>query len=171
MNQSTINLDVREDIRNGREPFAKITAAIARLEPTQKLLLIASFEPVPLFYVLARQGFGHKAEQNAAGDWEVLFSRNAEQPVAIDSAPVSCGCGCSETKATEITDLDARGLEPPQPMVNILEALTSLPAEAQLRARTDRRPVHLYPMLTERGFTAQTEEQSDGSFITNIRRN
>ncbi len=55
-------------------------------------------------------------------------------------------------------------------MVNILEALTSLPVEAQLRTHTVW-PVHLYPMLTERGFNAQTEEQSDGSFITNIRRN
>ena len=171
MNQSTITLDVREDIRNGHEPFAKITAAVARLEPNQDLLLIAPFEPVPLFFVLAKQGFTHKAEKNAAGDWEVRFSKKADQTPVADSPSDACGCGCFETKPAEITELDARGLEPPQPMVNILEALTSLPAGTQLRAHTDRRPVHLYPMLIERGFTAQTEEQSDGSFITNIRRN
>jgi uncharacterized protein (DUF2249 family) len=171
VNQSSITLDVREDIRNGHEPFAKITAAIANLGPIQNLLLIAPFEPVPLFYVLAKKGFAHEAQQNAAGDWEVLFSRDVEKPVAVEVPPVSCGCECSETKATQFVELDARGLEPPQPMVNILEALTSLPTGAQLQAHTDRRPVHLYPMLAERGFTAQTEEQSDGSFITNIRRN
>jgi len=66
--------------------------------------------------------------------------------------------------------LDARGLEPPQPMVVILEALERLPAGAGLRARTDRRPLHLYALLEERGFTSETEEQHDGSFITTIRR-
>ncbi|HZQ45713.1 MAG TPA: DUF2249 domain-containing protein [Verrucomicrobiae bacterium] len=171
MSKSTITLDVRDDIRNGREPFAKIAATVARLAPTQNLLLIAPFEPVPLYYVLAKQGFSHESQQNAGGDWEVLFSRDREKPAAVEDLPgaTPCGCSRSETKAAPVLELDARGLEPPQPMVNILEALSALPAGAQLRAHTDRRPVHLYPMLEERGFTAQTEEQSDGSFITNIR--
>jgi uncharacterized protein (DUF2249 family) len=55
-------------------------------------------------------------------------------------------------------------------MVKILEALVALPAGAELRARTERRPMHLYPHLEERGFTAATEEQSDGSFLTHISR-
>jgi hypothetical protein len=53
-------------------------------------------------------------------------------------------------------------------MVKILETLATLPAGAQLRARTDRRPLHLYPQLEARGFTASTEQQSDGSFLTHI---
>jgi TusA-related sulfurtransferase len=72
--------------------------------------------------------------------------------------------------SAETVEVDARGLEPPQPMVRILEALARLPAGAELRARTDRRPMHLYPLLAERGFTADTQEQSDGSFLTRIRR-
>jgi TusA-related sulfurtransferase len=66
--------------------------------------------------------------------------------------------------------LDARGLEPPQPLVVILEALESLPPGVPLRACTDRRPMHLYALLEQRGFTGETEEQHDGSFITTIRR-
>lgn len=66
--------------------------------------------------------------------------------------------------------LDARGLEPPQPLVVILEALTSLPEGAEMRACTDRRPLHLYALLEQRGFTGKSEEQHDGSFITTIRR-
>lgn len=65
--------------------------------------------------------------------------------------------------------LDVRGLEPPQPLVAILEALAGLPAGGEMRARTDRRPLHLYPLLEQRGFTGQTEEQHDGSFVTTIR--
>ena len=68
-------------------------------------------------------------------------------------------------------EVDARGLEPPQPLVTILEALANLRAGAELRAHTDRRPMHLYAQLEERGFTGESEEQNDGSFITKIRRN
>jgi TusA-related sulfurtransferase len=67
-------------------------------------------------------------------------------------------------------EVDARGLEPPQPLVVILEALASLPAGVELRAHTDRRPLHLYPLLEQRGFVGETEEQHDGSFVTIIRR-
>src|ERR1043166_4417639 len=47
MDNEFISLDVREDIRSSREPFSKIMNAVAALEPNQKLLLIAPFEPVP----------------------------------------------------------------------------------------------------------------------------
>ena len=56
-------------------------------------------------------------------------------------------------------------------MVKILEALASLPEGMGIRAFTDRRPVHLYAQLEDRGFTGLSEEQSDGSFITHIRGN
>jgi uncharacterized protein (DUF2249 family) len=65
--------------------------------------------------------------------------------------------------------VDARGLEPPQPLVAILEALGRLPQGGVLQARTDRRPMHLYPQLEARGFTGTSQEQDDGSFITHIR--
>jgi uncharacterized protein (DUF2249 family) len=66
--------------------------------------------------------------------------------------------------------VDARGLEPPEPLERILESLAGLPADGELLARTDRRPMHLYPLLEARGFTATTEENPDGSCVTRIRR-
>jgi uncharacterized protein (DUF2249 family) len=71
---------------------------------------------------------------------------------------------------TQLIELDARGLEPPQPMMKILEAVTVLPAGATLAARTDRQPLLLYPLLEQRGFTYETIAQSDGSHLTHIRR-
>jgi len=43
-----VDLDVREDIRLGREPFSRIMSAVAELGPDQVLVLGARFEPVPL---------------------------------------------------------------------------------------------------------------------------
>jgi uncharacterized protein (DUF2249 family) len=173
MMEKIVTLDVREDLRAGRDPFARIMEAVRGLEPDQELLLIAPFEPAPLFAVLARMGFSHHATPTQTGDWEVLFSRSSAPTAAGTQPPATsqshCGCGCAPSSA-KVVEVDARGLEPPQPLVKILEALARLPPGASLRARTDRRPMHLYARLDERGFLGESEEQSDGSFITHIRR-
>jgi uncharacterized protein (DUF2249 family) len=163
VNKNLIKLDVRDDLRAGREPFSRILQAVAGLAPGQDLLLIAPFEPAPLIGVLAGMGLGHASRQTDSGNWEVRFSRNL--PVQSQAGPPSPGA-CSGSPAIEV---DARGLEPPQPMVKILEAIASLPSGASLRARTDRRPMHLFAQLEARGFTGESVEQTDGSFITHIR--
>ncbi len=68
-----------------------------------------------------------------------------------------------------IIELDARGFEPPQPLMKTLEAVATLPDGVTLRVHTRWRPMHLYAQLEERGFTGESQEQSDGSFITHIR--
>jgi len=168
MNKKVVTLDVREDLRNGREPFSKVMGAVAKLQPDEKLRMIAPFEPTPLFSVLSNQGFSHESKQIPSGDWEILFTRHGGEARAF-IPPVHPPCGAAKAKPTEIIDVDARGLEPPQPMVKILEAVAVLPAGAELRAHTERRPMHLYAQLEERGFAGESEEQNDGSYITKIR--
>ena len=163
MSEKAKTVDVREDIRNGREPFRKIMSAVAQLRPGEQLLVIAPFEPVPLFHVMATRGFQHRAQQIQTGHWEVLFSP-CRKAISSNGSEVALVAPI-ESAATE---LDARGLEPPQPMVKILESLASLPENATLHARTDRRPMHLYAQLKTRGFSGTTEEQNDGSFVTHI---
>lgn len=68
-----------------------------------------------------------------------------------------------------VIEVDARGLPPPEPMVRILEAAAGLVGPGELRARTDRRPMHLFPHLEARGFRAECTAQPDGSFLTLIR--
>jgi uncharacterized protein (DUF2249 family) len=174
MTKRIITLDVREDFRSGQSPCDKIKNALAQVGDDETLRLLVPFEPVPLFEVARNKGLTHEAKQTPEGDWEVLFSHGGEtdgqNSTQAEPGEHACGCGCHETAPTEIVDVDARGLEPPQPMVKILEALTDLPGNAALNARTDRRPVHLYPMLEARGFAGESEEQPDGSFITHIRR-
>lgn len=168
MRTRTVTLDVREHIRSGREPFAAIMSTIARLRPDEQLLLVAPFEPVPLFDVLAKQGFAHEARQTDSGDWEVRFTREKGRASAAES--IAAVPRRSPASSARLVEVDARGLEPPQPMVKILEALAALPDGAELRARTDRRPMHLYAQLEARGFMGESEEQPDGSYITHIRR-
>jgi uncharacterized protein (DUF2249 family) len=169
--EKTVTVDVRNDIRNGREPFSRIMNATGTLQADEQLLLLAPFEPVPLVGALEKQGFRHTSRQMESGEWEVLFTREAGGEPARAATAVASDrpCGCAKANVTTFLEVDARGLEPPGPMNKILEAVAALPAGADLRARTDRRPLHLYSQLEERGFTAQTEQQTDDSFITHIR--
>jgi uncharacterized protein (DUF2249 family) len=168
MNPKINTLDVRPDFRSGQHPCDKIQNALSNVGEGEALRLLVPFEPVPLFDVAAGKGLGHKSSQTPDGDWEVIFSRDTA--AATKPAQRTTSSACDAPAASEIVEVDARHLEPPQPMVRILEALARLPEGSSLRARTDRRPIHLYSHLEDRGFTGNSEEQSDGSFITHIRR-
>src|SRR4029453_14158669 len=63
--------------------------------------------------------------------------------------------------------LDVRGLEPPQPMLRVLEALD---AADELEVWLDRRPVFLYPQIEERGFEHDPSEPAPGLVRVFIRR-
>jgi uncharacterized protein (DUF2249 family) len=174
MRKKTVRLDVRDDLKRGREPFSRIMQTVSELKETEDLLLIAPFEPTPLFRVLSQHGFSHQARTTAEGDCEVLFTRNPNEPVSSDPASKPAEPAHSPKPpactGSPVLEVDARGLEPPQPLVKIMEAVAALPQGARLRAFTDRRPMHLYAQLEERGFHGESEEQLDGSFITHIRR-
>jgi uncharacterized protein (DUF2249 family) len=164
-------LDLRNDLRNGGEPFGKIMSAAAKVGAGESLLLLTPFEPVPLYNVMARQGFTHSVSRLESGDWEIRFTRKGDANATRPGTPaVEPSCGSPTPAPVEIVDVDARGLPPPQPMVMILEAVATLSPDAELRARTNRRPMHLFPELESRGFSSQTEEENDGSFVTIIRR-
>ena len=70
------------------------------------------------------------------------------------------------TAEASVHEIDARGLEPPEPLIRILDALETLPAGARLRAITDREPCHLFGEATQRGFRHDCTAQPDGSWIT-----
>jgi uncharacterized protein (DUF2249 family) len=176
---ATVTVDVREDISQGRQPFDKIMEAAGRLGSNESLRLITPFKPEPLFGMLAAEGFSHQMRQTASGDWEVLFSRTRETKLTSASSracsqspifPPACETTPTDSAVSDRIELDTRGLEPPQPMIAILEALGDLGAGGELRAITSRRPMHLYAALEERGFHGRTEERPDGSFITLVRR-
>jgi hypothetical protein len=51
--------------------------------------------------------------------------------------------------------IDVRGLEPPQPLVAILQLVDSIQNAGEIIVHHDRDPLLLYPELAERGWTAE----------------
>ncbi len=68
-------VDVRDDIQRGQEPFDRIMGAVADLGEGEELVILNVFEPVPLYGVLAQQGFAHETVRTPEGDWRVTFRR------------------------------------------------------------------------------------------------
>jgi TusA-related sulfurtransferase len=59
--------------------------------------------------------------------------------------------------------IDARGLEPPEPMLRTMEALDHLEPNHRLLVLLPREPFPLYRALELNGFSWQTEHQADGT--------
>lgn len=164
-----VDLDVRENLRRGEEPFSLIMAAREKLPAGAVLRLRAIFEPAPLYAVLGKQGFSHWTEKLAEDDWRVWFYPKQEDAAADAPAPAP-----AEPQATDEGDdvivLDVRGMEPPEPMVHTLAALENLPSGKTLLQINERIPQFLLPKLEEQGFTYSIREQNDQLVRVFIRR-
>jgi uncharacterized protein (DUF2249 family) len=134
-------------------------------------VLLNDHDPVPLRYQF-------EAEFPGAFLWDYLTTGPDEFRVKITklravspppnpSSEAACRAVPVSAAATDrVQQIDARGLEPPEPLIRILDALESLPADVLLRAITDREPCHLFGEAEQRGFRHETARQPDGSWVT-----
>lgn len=159
----------------GRVKHAQIFQRWLDLPVGGFFVLLNDHDPVPLRYQF-------DAEFAGAFSWEYLEQGPEEFRVKISKlkalgepaspAPVKAseGSGGATSLSGDTQEIDVRGLEPPEPLVRILDALESLPADVKLRAHTDREPCHLFGEAEQRGFTSDCKEQSDGSWLTVLTR-
>lgn len=140
-----IETDVREDLRAGREPFARIMAARGAVPVHGALVVRAIFEPAPLYRVMAKEGFAHHTERLADDDWRVWFY-------------------------PDVLVLDVRDMEPPEPLAHTLAALETLADGRTLVQVNVRVPQFLLPKLEERGFAFEIREVAPDRVHLFIRR-
>lgn len=158
-NREVVDVDVREDLRAGREPFSKIMAAVGALRPDQVLHVRAIFEPVPLFTALGKRGLTHASRQEGPDDWSVWFWRAEPAVAAVPAAPAGQLPPPDAPPLDAATVwLDVRGLMPPEPLMRTLAALDTLPDGHQLVHVNARVPELLFPMLAERGFACELDD-------------
>jgi TusA-related sulfurtransferase len=183
--ERVVEADVREDLRNGQEPFSRIMAARQTVPADGVLKLRAIFEPVPLYRVMEKQGLEHYTEKLAEDDWVVWFyPAELESPAVGRRSEADSGSRVADSErrtqslpatrhplpATDTIILDVRGMEPPEPMVRTLAALETLPAGATLLQLNERVPQFLLPKLAELGFSYEVREQNDSLVRVFIRR-
>lgn len=71
-------LDVRPILAAGGSPCGPIEETIAKLIPGQSLVVLVSFEPVPLYTKLGMCGFSHETTRLPDGGWRVEFKPGSD---------------------------------------------------------------------------------------------
>ncbi len=168
-NAPIVEVDVRDDLRAGREPFSKIMAAVGALRDDEVLHLRAIFEPAPLFTVLAKRGLVHESHSHASDDWSVWFWKPVvEQAHTEQAVDVTTAVDPVPLIDSAVVELDVRGLLPPEPMLRTLAALETLPPNTQLVQINSRVPQFLLPMLAERGYACDVDESVSDRVLVRI---
>jgi len=162
-------LDAREI--PGRVKHARIFQRWLDLPVGHHFVLLNDHDPVPLRYQFAAEfpeAFSWQYLETGPDVFRVKITKlravSAPTPTPQPPAPPA------SADAAGVREVDARGLEPPEPLVRILDALETLPAGARLRAITDREPCHLFGEAAQRGFRHDCAEQPDGSWVTLLER-
>lgn len=179
-----VELDVREELRAGREPFSTIMTAVAALNDGEVLRLRTTFEPVPLFTVLGKRGFAHEAVAHGADDWSVWFwkprltalgarrSAGAHAEGSPSGAAAERRAPSAENSSYDLGPneilLDVRWLEPPEPLMRTMAALETLPEGHTLVQLNVRVPQLLLPMLAERGYACEVDESHADRVLVRI---
>lgn len=148
-----IQFDVRPILEQGRDPFNDIMSKIKDLKSDEMLMIINSFEPVPLYSVLGNKGFQHWTEKENDVFKVYFFKAKKETHTQQNNFDAKLS---GELKTEKIIELDVRELPPPEPMMKILEKLNEIDENTILLVHHHREPLMLYPKLEERGFQAIT---------------
>lgn len=162
LSDKIVKLDVRPIINQGLDPFLNIMNTVNQLKEDEILLLINSFEPIPLYTVLGKKGFDHWTEK-VDDAFKVYFFRRKENEIS-KSERLSEEKKITDLNFEKIIEIDVRELPPPEPMMKILETLPQIDEQTVLLVHHHREPMMLYPKLEERGYEAVVNKINDNYY-------
>lgn len=154
-------MDVRSTIAAGSDPFNDIQEVLKTLPEDGILLIINSFEPIPLINHLKDKGFISKTERPEPGIVHCYLWKTGTNEEVLPKAEEN---SMSDFKSVvtsfgdKLVTIDVRHLEMPEPMVIILQEIEKLPSEHALFVHHKRIPQFLIPELQKRDFTILNHE-------------
>lgn len=172
--EKVVDLDVRPILGSGLDPLERILQEVRKLPAGHVLKVINSFEPAPLILLLKRQGFEAHAVHRDADTVETYFFRSSEAVrIPKSELPVQGGSWAEVENrfGASMTRIDVRGMEMPQPMFAILDAIDGLEAGKALFVQHKRVPVFLLPELEERGIEYALNDRGEGDVQMILYRN
>ena len=157
--ESIITLDVRPILDSGKDPLKDILAKIKELKTGDILLIINSFEPFPLYTLLEKKGFQHRTEKEN-DIYRIYFYRIEDSQGSLPAVNAEL----SEDDFENIINLDVHELQPPEPMMKILENLHRVDEKSVMLVYHHREPNLLYPKLEERGYQAACHKLGEDNY-------
>ena len=159
-----IPLDVRPIIDADEDPLSIIIKTVKQIKQGQALKIINTFEPTPLLSLLKKQGFESYVDYVNDDLVETYFYRADNREVEIDDKVNTADDWDFFIKKYQdnLVTINVQKLEMPGPMMAILEAIETLPADKALFVYHKRIPVFLLPELKEKSFDFRIKEICDG---------
>ena len=162
-NNNIVELDVRPILEGGVDPFNAIMEKLKEIDKSQTLLVINTFEPVPLLNILKTKGYKYTVERPEQGIVYTYLtvdeSAKEENLQEVSESDVELSFEDLERKYEgKLKTIDVRDLEMPMPMVTILETLEQLNTGEALYVHHKRLPQYLMPELDSRGYNMVEKE-------------
>lgn len=162
-----ITLDVRPILNSGEDPFNKIMEQLKKMNDQQALLIINTFEPIPLLNILKDKGYTYETTRPSEQEVHTLLIKTSEsKPVEPRKEKPTKDWSFDQVEESykgKMVELDVRDLEMPMPMVSILEAIENIDAEHALFVHHKKLPQYLIPELENRDFSYVSKEIDDSN--------
>ncbi len=158
-----VSLDVRPILEAGTDPFKAIMGAVKKLKKEETLEIINSFEPIPLIHKLKEKGYDSWTRRSEEGVVFTYFKQLTEEKENVKSAPIRPSKSIDfdaklDSFKENVTRIDVRLMEMPEPMTSILEALEQLSNTSVLFVEHKKVPQFLLPELVSRGYEIMYRE-------------
>ncbi len=155
--ENLVTLDARPILDGGVDPFEEIMKTLKSMNDDQTLLVINTFEPIPLLNLLKKKGYEYEVERPEPG---VVYSYLRKSGDAVKEEPEEDKTDGGEVDfesverqfAGKMKEVDVHEMEMPMPMVTILEELEKLKEGEALYVHHKQLPQYLLPELENRGF-------------------
>ncbi len=157
-----VTLDVRPILATGTDPYHAIMETLKTMDIDETLLIINTFEPVPLLNKLKSQGYEYEVERTNEDTVHTYLTKNGEQPEKneeeISEEKILSFEEAEEKYKGKMYEIDVRDLEMPMPMVSILQEIEQINEDEALYVHHKRLPQYLLPELETRGWVYANKE-------------
>jgi TusA-related sulfurtransferase len=171
-----IELDVRDDISNGNDPFKRIIDKVKEIPSGKILKLINTFEPAPLINILSKKGYACYVvtEAPCLVNTYIMLQKSGDsdpkQEFHNSSQKEEIG-RLIDSYGEKIIHLDVREMEAPMPMITILEQVELMQPDHLLKVQHSRVPFLLLPELDKKGFDYKYQKVSEDEIMIIIFKN
>jgi uncharacterized protein (DUF2249 family) len=156
---SVFELDARSFLVQDQDPLKAILGIVNKMAPGERLRITNTFEPTPLISLLTEKGFSYDIEYIKEDLVVTWFEKHDTTTVVTEVTPVPAGEAdqvvfnsvLAKFTPAQLTYIDVRDLEMPQPMLLILENIDKLPSGGALYVYHKKVPVLLLPELEKQG--------------------
>ncbi len=156
--KNIVEFDVRPILDGGVDPFKAIMAKLQEIDDSSTLLIINTFEPVPLLNILKTKGYEYEVERPENGIVHTFLKKVTDADKASPDTKNNTNSNnlsfeqVEEKFAGKMCEIDVKDLEMPMPMVTILEEVESIDNTNALYVHHKKLPQYLLPELTDRGY-------------------